>query len=129
MLTQEVEDGTRPPVVYASRTLQPHGQNYGAAELEDLRVVWFVNHFDIIVVWTQMCLMFTDNKPFKSLLNTPQPSGKLATWRLILDMDMEIKYRPGRKNSNVDALSRYPEDLPTMQDAFAELHKGNGSNS
>ena len=76
-----------------------------------------------------MCLMFTDNKPFKSLLNTPQPSGKLATWRLILDMDLEIKYRPGRKNSNVDALSRYPEDLPTLQDAFAELHKRNGSNS
>ena len=48
MLTQKVEDGTRPPVVYASRTLQPHGQNYGAAELEALRVVWLVNHFDII---------------------------------------------------------------------------------
>ena len=48
MLTQEVKDGTCHPVVYASRSLQSHGQNYGATELEALRVVWFVNHFDII---------------------------------------------------------------------------------
>ena len=44
-----------------------------------------------------MCLTFTDHKPLKSLLNTPHPSRKLATWRLILDVDLEIKYRPGRR--------------------------------
>ena len=76
-----------------------------------------------------MCLMFINHKPLKAHLNTPHPSGKLATWRLILDMDLEIKYRPDRKNSNVDALSRYPEDSPTMQDAFAEICKRDGSNS
>ena len=47
VLTQKVEDGTCHPVVYASRTLQPHGHNCGAVELEGLRVVWSVNHFDI----------------------------------------------------------------------------------
>ena len=37
------------------------------------------------------------------------------------DINMEIKYRPGNKNSNTDAPSRYPVDLPTMKVAFAEL--------
>ena len=70
-----------------------------------------------------------NHKPLKSLLNTPYPGRKLATWRLTLDMDLEIKYRPDRKISNVDALSRYPEDSPTMQDAYAEIRKRDGSNS
>ena len=72
---------------------------------------------------------FTDHEPLKSLLNTPQPPRKLATWRMILDIDLEIKYRPGRKNNNVDALFRYCEDLPSMQDAFAELCIRDDSNS
>ena len=78
-----------------------------------------------------MCLMFyfIDHEPLKSLLKTPQPPREVAIWRLILGIDLEIKYRPGRKNSNVDALLRYPEDSPIMQDTFAELSKRGGSNS
>ena len=34
---------------------------------------------------------------------------------------MEIKYRPGKKNSNADALSRYPIDIPVVQDIPTEL--------
>ena len=36
-------------------------------------------------------------------------------------MDLEIKYRPGKKNSNADALSRYPINVPVMQDIPTEL--------
>ena len=39
VLAQQIEDGTLHPVAYASRTLQPHEQNYGATELEALGVV------------------------------------------------------------------------------------------
>ena len=59
------------------------------------------------------CVIFTDHKALKYLLKTPHPSGKLARWRLILqDMELEIKYRSGKKNSNPDALSRYPVSIP-----------------
>ena len=34
---------------------------------------------------------------------------------------MEIKYRPGKKYSNADALSRYPIDIPVVQDIPTEL--------
>ena len=45
----------------------------------------------------------------KSLLNTPQPSGKLARWGMTLqELDLTIEYRTGRKNEKADALSRHP---------------------
>ena len=45
VLAQQIEDGILHPVVYASRTLQPYEQNYGATELEALVVVWAAKHF------------------------------------------------------------------------------------
>ena len=113
VLAQGVEDGTLHPVAYASRTLQPHEQNYGATELEALGVVWATKHFRHYL-YGHKCVIFTDHEALKSLLNTPHPSGKLARWGLILqDMELEIKYRSGKKNSNADALSRYPVRTPT----------------
>ena len=67
-------------------------------------------------------MISTAHEPLKLLLNAPHPSGKLARWEMILqDMHIKTKYKPGRKNNNTDTVSRYPKDLPTMQDPFAEL--------
>ena len=79
VLAHEVEDGTLHPVAYASRTLQPHEQNYGATELEALGVVWATKHFRHYL-YGHKCVIFTDNEALKSLLNTTHPSSKLARW-------------------------------------------------
>ena len=51
----------------------------------------------------------TDHEALKSLLNTPQPSGKLARWGMaIQELDIEILHRSGKHNANADALSRSP---------------------
>ena len=39
----------------------------------------------------------------------------------MLDINLEIKYISGKKNSNSDTLSRYSLDTPTIQNGFAEL--------
>ncbi len=56
-------------------------------------------------------MVYTDHSPLKALLNAPHPSGKLARWGQILaELDLDIRYKPGRHNANADALSRAPVD-------------------
>ena len=108
VLAQHQDDGSVRPVAYASRSLQQHEQNYGITELEGLAVVWVVKHF-CHYLYGHKCKVYTDHEALKALLNTPRPSGKLARWGLALqELDLEIFYRPGKGNSNADALSRSP---------------------
>ena len=114
VLAQKQDDGLVRPIAYASRTLQPHENNYGSTEMEALAVVWAVKHFRHYL-YGHRCQVYTDHEALKSLLNTPHPSGKLARWGLALqEVDIQINYRPGRVNQNADALSRQP--LPADSD-------------
>ena len=61
------------------------------------------------------CTVYTDHEALKSLLNTPQPSGKLARWGMALqELNLDIRHRSGKHNANADPLSRYP--LPDCGD-------------
>ena len=111
-------NGTVRPIAFASRTLQPHEKNYGVTELEALGVVWAVKHFRPYL-YGNKCDVFTDHVALKSLLSTPQPSGKLARWGMaIQELDLNIHYRPGKKNANVDALSLHP--VPGVESAASD---------
>lgn len=71
-------------------------------------MVWAVKHYRHYI-YGYHCTIITDHQPLKSLLNTPHPSGKLARWGLTLqEMDLEIVYRPGKRNAAADSLSRMP---------------------
>ena len=108
ILAQCQDDNSVKPVAYASRSLQQHEKHYGVTELEGLAVVWAVKHFRHYL-YGHKCKVYTDHEALKALLNTPRPSGKLARWGLALqELDLEIFYRPGKGNSNADALSRSP---------------------
>ena len=105
VLSQLQPDETIQPITFAGRTLQSHERNYGISELEALAVVWAVKHYRHYL-YGHHCTVFTDHEALKSLLNTPQPSGKLARWRMALQ-----EYRPRKMNGRADALSRYPISL------------------
>ncbi len=112
VLAQKQEDGTIRPIAFASRTLQPHERNYGVSELEGLGVIWATKHFRPYL-YGHHCEVYTDHEALKALLNTPQPSGKLARWGMALqELDLTIRYRPGKGNTNADALSRAPVSQP-----------------
>ena len=123
VLSQEQPDGTIRPISFASRTLQPHEKAYGISELEALGVVWAVKHYRHYL-YGHHCTVFTDHEALKSLLNTPQPSGKLARWGMALqELDLKVEYRPGKANGRADGLSRYPVSLLTTngEDAQPEV--------
>ena len=108
VLAQRQEGGEIKPVAYASRSLQKHKKNYGITELEGLGAVWAIKHFRPYLYGHHTDL-YTDHEALKSLLNTPQPSGKLARWGLaIQELDVNILHRSGKHNANADALSRSP---------------------
>ena len=79
VLAQKQDDGKAWPIAYASRTMQLHEKFYGILELEALGVVWAIKHFRPYS-YGHHCIVFTYHVALKALLNTPQPSGKLARW-------------------------------------------------
>ena len=108
VLSQQQEDGKAHPIAYASRSLNVHEKKYGVTELETLGLVWAVRYFRPYLLGHKTTV-FTDHSACLSLLNHPRPSGKLARWALtIQEMDLLIKHRPGKSNTNADALSRHP---------------------
>lgn len=67
--------------------------------------MWALKHFRAYL-YGHRCEVYTDHEALKSLLNTPQPSGKLARWGMaIQELDVTILHRSGKHNA---ALSRVP---------------------
>ena len=98
------------PVCFASRSLSRAEANYTATERECLAVVFFTKHFRHYLYGRKFTIV-TDHQALVWLHNSRDPSSRLLRWRLrLLDFQYEVKYRPGRVNSNADALSRNPTD-------------------
>ena len=122
VLEQEPDGGGLPhPVAYVSQSLFKQEQKYGITELEALGVVWAVRHFRAYILGNE-CRVYTDHTPVRSLLNTRHPSGKLARWsESIAELDLEILYKPGRKNANAYALLRSPTAPPNDELEVAQV--------
>lgn len=55
--------------------------------------------------------VYTDNNPLTHLLTTAKLDATGQRWVAALsDFDFDVVYRPGKKNTDADVLSRYPFD-------------------
>ena len=96
------------PVAYASRTLNGAELNYSTVEKECLAIVWACKHFRPYLLGKPFQI-WTDHKGLTWIFNVKDPSSRLLRWRLLLEeYEFEIKYKPGKQNTNADSLSRYP---------------------
>jgi hypothetical protein len=113
ILSQENEDGIEQPIMFASKSLNKAQHNYSATELELLAMVWAVTDKfrqftlgrEIIVTSDHEALKYMNRK------ESPTDSKRIQRWMIkLLGYDIEIRYRKGKENDNVDALSRLYED-------------------
>ena len=95
--------------------LGPSEKKYRVTEVEALAVVRAVKHFRHYL-YGYCCHVYTDHEALNSLMNRRHPSGRLARWGLALNL--HIHYRPGKKNTNADALSRSPPESGSNTQPF-----------
>ena len=121
---QQHDDDEKPRevvVAYASKGTKPSERNYGATQLELLAVVWATEHFQHYLVGRRFTLV-TDHTSLKWLMNIDSPTGLFARWITRLQkFDMEIEYKPGKKNQNADALSRMRRKGPRFMITLDEM--------
>jgi hypoxanthine-guanine phosphoribosyltransferase len=100
--------GKDKPIAYASRALNEAETRYSTVEKECLAIVWACKHFRPYLLGRRFQI-WTDHKGLTWIFNVKDPSSRLLRWRLLLEeYDFEIKYKPGKQNTNADSLSRYP---------------------
>ena len=104
------EVGKDRPICYVSRSLNSAETKYATIEKELLGIIYAVEQFRPYIYGRKFTI-YTDHKPLKWLMNLNNPSSRLFRWKIRLEeFDYEVKYKPGKINTNADALSRIPVD-------------------
>ena len=110
VLMQETEDGEEVVIQYASYTFSETERRWPAMEREAFAVIWALTTFRTYVLGRH-CIVRTDNSAAARLSTAKQ--AKLQRWGLVLaEYEVELRYRPGKRQSHVDALSRLPVKKP-----------------
>ncbi len=112
VLSQEQEETER-VIAYASRGLSKAEQNYPAHKLEFLALKWAVTDkfADYLYGAPHTFTVYTDNNPLTYALTTAKLDATGHRWLAALAaFNFDIKYRPGKTNTNADILSRMPQD-------------------
>ena len=109
-LSQISNDNKEHPIAYASKSLKKEEINYSATELECAAIVWAIEHFHKYLGTCHFTLI-TDHSALQ-WLKSSQPKGRLGRWIMKLQpYNYTIIHKPGRIHSNVDALSRLPNQI------------------
>lgn len=110
VLSQKGEDKKEYVIAYASRSLNPAEKNYTITDQECLAIVWAIKHFQHYLGMKPFEIV-TDHSALKWLQTCKIPKGRRARWIMELQQyDFTIRHRPGKTNTNADALSRINEE-------------------
>jgi transposase InsO family protein len=106
ILSQLDDKNQEHPVAYISRALLPSETRYPVTELEGLALHWAVKQFRPYIYGRKFTVV-TDHLPLIYIFKNKTHDGRFARWIASLGgMHFEVRYRPGKRHANVDALSR-----------------------
>ena len=95
-------------ICYGGKQLSEVESKAGITEQEFLAVCYAIDDCKCYLLGTEFVVV-TDHAALKGFIKTSEPNAKLARRILALQpYKFTIEYRPGRKHSNADALSRRP---------------------
>jgi hypothetical protein len=104
-------------IVYASRALRPHEQNYPTHDLELVAVVHALKMWRQNLMGTH-CNIYTDHKSLKYIFTQADLNMRQRRWlELIKDYDLEVHYHPGKANVVADVLSQKSQCNCMMMDS------------
>ena len=107
VLYQKQADSKERVIAYASQTLNQAERNYDAHKLEFLALKWAVTDHFHEYLYGGTFDIFTDNNPLTYILTTAKLDAMGHRWVASLGpYNFNLHYKPGKLNSDVDALSR-----------------------
>ncbi|CAB4045020.1 Hypothetical predicted protein, partial [Paramuricea clavata] len=122
VLYQE-QNGILRVIAYASRALSPSEKNYHlhSGKLEFLALKWAVTeHFRDYLYYPKF-LVYTDNNPLTYVLTTAKLNSTGLRWvGELAEFNFDIRYSPGRINTDADCLSRPPLEIREYMTSCSE---------
>ncbi|XP_031357014.1 uncharacterized protein K02A2.6-like isoform X2 [Photinus pyralis] len=116
VLSQLDDRGRDVPVAYHSRSLSSAERKYAQIDKEALTIITGVKKFHEYIYGRGVTIT-TDHKPLLGVFNPKKGvpdilSPRMLRWTLMLSAyDYELRYVPGAKIQNADALSRLPQKI------------------
>lgn len=110
------QQGVERVIAYASRSLHPaerNDSNYSSFKLELLALKWALSEKFKDYLWGVKVQVVTDNNPLVHLQTAKLGAVEQRWVAQLANFDYQIQYRPGRKHTNADVLSRLPEAQQT----------------
>ena len=106
VLSQVQSDRKEHVISYASKSMNKAEKNYPITDQECLAIIWAVKHFQHYLGLKPFTIV-TDHSALKWLQTSKLPKERRAQWVIELQQyEFDIKHRPGKHNSNADALLR-----------------------
>ena len=124
VLYQEQGDKLR-VISYASRTLTDAETNYHlhSGKLEFLALKWAViDRFPDYLGHGSSFTVYTDNNPLTYVMKSAKLNATGMRWvSELADYDFEIRYKPGKLNTDADGLSRRPMTVREFETECTEV--------
>ena len=123
----QIQDNQRRVIAYASRNLSPSERNYPVHKLEFLALKWAITDKFHEYLHVAKFQVFTDNNPLTYILTTAKLDATGHRWVAALsNYTFSISYKPGRDNTDTDALSRikWPEAVDISSQSVHAVCEG-----